>query len=59
MSRKAVKSYLSTKNEGGDPVTALALRPNHSVKSSADRQARVERNVAAALAKLGNTSAKP
>ncbi|KAK8133387.1 hypothetical protein PG984_005399 [Apiospora sp. TS-2023a] len=57
MSRKAVKSYMSTKNEGGDPVTALAVRPESSKKSSADRQAKVERDVAAALAKLNGSSA--
>ncbi|KAK7921695.1 hypothetical protein PG985_009717 [Apiospora marii] len=57
MSRKAVKSFMSTKNEGGDPVTARGLRPESSKKSTSDRQAKVERDVAAALAKLNGTSA--
>ncbi|KAK8133388.1 hypothetical protein PG984_005400 [Apiospora sp. TS-2023a] len=57
MSRKAVKAYLSTPNEGGDPVTAMALRPGSSSKnSSADRQARVQHEMDAALCKLNRTS---
>ncbi|KAK8095038.1 hypothetical protein PG997_001723 [Apiospora hydei] len=53
MSRKAVGSYMSTTNGGGDPVTALALRPRSSSKSSsADRQARVQREMNASLKKL-------
>ncbi|KAK7921696.1 hypothetical protein PG985_009718 [Apiospora marii] len=56
MSRKAVKTYLSTSNEGGDPVTAMALRPgSSSEKSSADRQARVQHEMDAALRKMNKT----
>ncbi|KAK8087472.1 hypothetical protein PG994_002446 [Apiospora phragmitis] len=56
-SHQPVQSWMSTKNEGGDPVTALALRPDSISKSSADRQAKVGREIAAALKKLNGTSA--
>ncbi|KAK8133396.1 hypothetical protein PG984_005408 [Apiospora sp. TS-2023a] len=52
MSKRNTKSYISTKNGGGDPVTALALRSESSSQSTADRQARVAREMAAALAQL-------
>ncbi|KAK7947744.1 uncharacterized protein PG986_008630 [Apiospora aurea] len=47
---KNVKSYIKSKNGGGDP-TALALRPSLS-DSVADRRAKVERDMAASLAVL-------
>ncbi|KAK8130749.1 hypothetical protein PG999_003129 [Apiospora kogelbergensis] len=57
MSRDKVNEFMSTKNSGGDPVTALALRPGGSSKSSADRQAKVGSEVEASLAQLnGNSS---
>ncbi|KAK8026265.1 hypothetical protein PG990_004088 [Apiospora arundinis] len=51
-SRDNVRSYLSTKNSGGDPVTALALRPESTPQSAAERLAAVERNIAASLTQL-------
>ncbi|KAK7921492.1 hypothetical protein PG985_009514 [Apiospora marii] len=51
MARKNVKSYIESKNGGGDPVTALSLRPSSS-KSVTDRQAKVQREMAASLAVL-------
>ncbi|KAK8108289.1 uncharacterized protein PG998_010302 [Apiospora kogelbergensis] len=56
MSRDNVNKFMSTKNSGGDPVTALALRPGGSSKSSADRQAQVASEVEASLAQLNGTS---
>ncbi|KAK8038506.1 hypothetical protein PG993_006917 [Apiospora rasikravindrae] len=56
LSRNAVESYMSTKNEGGDPVTALALRPDSPTKGVADRQAKVGHDVVEALKKLNGTS---
>ncbi|KAK8087474.1 hypothetical protein PG994_002448 [Apiospora phragmitis] len=55
ISRNNVQSYMATKNSGGDPVTALALRPDSSSQSAAERQARVQREMAASL-KLYRTS---
>ncbi|KAK8130748.1 hypothetical protein PG999_003128 [Apiospora kogelbergensis] len=52
MSKKSVKSYMSKKNSGGDPVTALALRHDSPSKSVARRLSKVEREMAASLAKL-------
>ncbi|KAK8038505.1 hypothetical protein PG993_006916 [Apiospora rasikravindrae] len=46
MSKKKTKSYMSEINGGGDPVTALALRPGS--QSADERRARVERELAAA-----------
>ncbi|KAK8095041.1 hypothetical protein PG997_001726 [Apiospora hydei] len=51
ISRKHVNSYMKSKNGGGDPVTALALRPTSS-QSAADRQAKVKREMSASLAVL-------
>ncbi|KAK8038502.1 hypothetical protein PG993_006913 [Apiospora rasikravindrae] len=51
MSRKNVNSYMNSKNGGGDPVTALSLRPSSS-DSVADRRAKVEREMTASLAVL-------
>ncbi|KAK8009357.1 hypothetical protein PG991_011908 [Apiospora marii] len=51
MSRMNVKSYMESKNGGGDPVTALSLRPS-SPKSVTDRQTKVQREMAASLAVL-------
>ncbi|KAK8095036.1 hypothetical protein PG997_001721 [Apiospora hydei] len=56
LSRNAVASYMSTKNEGGDPVTALSLRPDSPTKSSANRRAKVGKEVEAALKKLNGSS---
>ncbi|KAK8095037.1 hypothetical protein PG997_001722 [Apiospora hydei] len=42
MSKKAVKSYMSKKDNGGDPVTALPLRHGSSSKSVAKRRSKVE-----------------
>ncbi|KAK7947747.1 uncharacterized protein PG986_008633 [Apiospora aurea] len=56
LSRQAVKSYMSTKNEGGDPVTAPALRPDSPTTSNADRQAKVGHDVVAALTELNGSS---
>ncbi|KAK6845737.1 hypothetical protein PG995_015847 [Apiospora arundinis] len=58
MSKKAVKSFMSKKNSGGDPVMALPLRRDSPSRSVARRQSKVERELAAALAKL-QTSVKP
>ncbi|KAK8861827.1 hypothetical protein PGQ11_008062 [Apiospora arundinis] len=55
MSRDRVMDFMSTKNSGGDPVTALALRPGGSSKSTADRQAKVESDVEASLTQLNGT----
>ncbi|KAK8130750.1 hypothetical protein PG999_003130 [Apiospora kogelbergensis] len=52
MTEKRTYSYISAKNGGGDPVTALALRPESSSESTAKRQANVERETAAALRQL-------
>ncbi|KAK8087475.1 hypothetical protein PG994_002449 [Apiospora phragmitis] len=54
MSQRNVKSYMKTTNGGGDPVTALSLRPSSST-SAANRQAKVEREMAASLAVLNKT----
>ncbi|KAK7947746.1 uncharacterized protein PG986_008632 [Apiospora aurea] len=48
-SRSSVHSYMSTKNGGGDPVSALALRSESSSQSAAERQAKVQREMAASL----------
>ncbi|KAK6845736.1 hypothetical protein PG995_015846 [Apiospora arundinis] len=55
MSRDRVMDFMSTKNSGGDPVTALALRPGGSSKSTADREAKVKSDVEASLAQLNGT----
>ncbi|KAK8026263.1 hypothetical protein PG990_004086 [Apiospora arundinis] len=52
MFKERVDSYMSTKNGGGDPVTALSLRPETSSQSTAERQAKVDREMAAALGQL-------
>ncbi|KAK7981239.1 hypothetical protein PG989_013696 [Apiospora arundinis] len=52
ISKKRTDSYMSTKNGGGDPVTALSLRPETSSQSMAERQAKVDREIAAALGQL-------
>ncbi|KAK8009354.1 hypothetical protein PG991_011905 [Apiospora marii] len=52
MSKRNTKAYMSTKNGGGDPVTALALRPESSSQSTTERQERVTREMAEALAQL-------
>ncbi|KAK8009355.1 hypothetical protein PG991_011906 [Apiospora marii] len=41
-----VDSFMSTINGGGDPVTAVALRPGSSSGSAAERRARIEREMA-------------
>ncbi|KAK7921698.1 hypothetical protein PG985_009720 [Apiospora marii] len=51
-SKKAVKSYMSKKNSGADPVTALSLRGESSSKSVSKRRSKVKREMAASLAKL-------
>ncbi|KAK8095039.1 hypothetical protein PG997_001724 [Apiospora hydei] len=48
-SRDNTQSYMATKNGGGDPVTALALRSESASQSTAERQARVKREVTASL----------
>ncbi|KAK7921493.1 hypothetical protein PG985_009515 [Apiospora marii] len=53
MSQQNVASYMSETNGGGDPVTALSLRP--STKNIANRRAKVNQDVAAALIVLGKT----
>ncbi|KAK8026264.1 hypothetical protein PG990_004087 [Apiospora arundinis] len=55
MSRDKVKEFMSTKDSGGDPVTALALRPGGSSKSTADRQAKVKSDVETSIAQLNGT----
>ncbi|KAK7921491.1 hypothetical protein PG985_009513 [Apiospora marii] len=52
ISKGRVESYMSTVNGGGDPVTAVALRPVSPIRSTTDRQARVEREVSNASAQL-------
>ncbi|KAK8108290.1 uncharacterized protein PG998_010303 [Apiospora kogelbergensis] len=54
MAEKRTGSYMSDKNGGGDPVTALSLRLESSSQSTAERQAKVEREMAAALGQLYN-----
>ncbi|KAK7977170.1 hypothetical protein PG996_003240 [Apiospora saccharicola] len=54
ISRKNVKSYIESKDGGGDPVTALTLRPSSS-KSITDRQTKVQREMAASLALLNRS----
>ncbi|KAK6824549.1 hypothetical protein PG987_012043 [Apiospora arundinis] len=53
-SRDNVRSYLSTKNSGGDPVTALALRPESPPQSVAERLAAVEHEIEASLTQLSS-----
>ncbi|KAK8009358.1 hypothetical protein PG991_011909 [Apiospora marii] len=53
ISQQNVASYMSEANGGGDPVTALSLRP--STKNTADRRAKVNQDVAAALTALEKT----
>ncbi|KAK8861825.1 hypothetical protein PGQ11_008060 [Apiospora arundinis] len=55
-SKKAVKSYMSKTNGGGDPVTALSLRPDSPSTSVSKRHTKVQREMAASLAKLNGTS---
>ncbi|KAK8133397.1 hypothetical protein PG984_005409 [Apiospora sp. TS-2023a] len=52
ISKGKVDSYMSTVNEGGDPVTAISLRPGIPTQSAAKRLARVESEMAKALGKL-------
>ncbi|KAK7921490.1 hypothetical protein PG985_009512 [Apiospora marii] len=52
LSEKNTKLHMSSKNSGGDPVTALALRPESSSYSATERQERVAREMAEALAQL-------
>lgn len=53
MKQQNVASYMSETNGGGDPVTALSLRP--STKNIADRRAKVNHDVAASLTVLNKT----
>ncbi|KAK8009356.1 hypothetical protein PG991_011907 [Apiospora marii] len=52
MAKKQTQSYISTKYGGGDPVTALALRPESSAQSITQRQGRLERELAESLSQL-------
>ncbi|KAK7976967.1 hypothetical protein PG988_004457 [Apiospora saccharicola] len=56
MSHDTVQSYMSTKDEGGDPVTAVGTRPDSPSKSRAHRKAKVVGKVKSALEKLNETS---
>ncbi|KAK8038503.1 hypothetical protein PG993_006914 [Apiospora rasikravindrae] len=52
MAKKQTRSYMSTKNGGGNSVTALALRPETSAQSTAQRLERVAREMAEATSQL-------
>ncbi|KAK8133395.1 hypothetical protein PG984_005407 [Apiospora sp. TS-2023a] len=54
ISSNNVELYMAIKNEGGDPVTALALRSDTPLQSVAERLARVHREMAASLERIGN-----
>ncbi|KAK8133367.1 hypothetical protein PG984_005379 [Apiospora sp. TS-2023a] len=49
MSEKKTKSYMSEINGGGDPVTALNLRPGSPSTSTAERRAKVQHEMDEAL----------
>ncbi|KAK8076861.1 hypothetical protein PG996_003031 [Apiospora saccharicola] len=49
MSQKKTKSYMSEINAGGDPVTALALRPGSSSTRTAKRHAKAQHEMDEAL----------
>ncbi|KAK8026262.1 hypothetical protein PG990_004085 [Apiospora arundinis] len=54
LARRRTDAYMSTKNGGGDPVTALALRPSPST-SATDRQAQVKREMEASMSRFNKT----
>ncbi|KAK7977169.1 hypothetical protein PG996_003239 [Apiospora saccharicola] len=56
ISQQNVASYMSETNGGGDPVTALSLRPPKA-NNIADRRAKVDKEVAALSAVLKKTYA--
>ncbi|KAK8133399.1 hypothetical protein PG984_005411 [Apiospora sp. TS-2023a] len=56
ISQQNVASYMSETDGGGDPVTALSLRPSPA-RNIADRRAKVNQEVATSLAVLKKTNA--
>ncbi|KAK8076863.1 hypothetical protein PG996_003033 [Apiospora saccharicola] len=55
ISRNNVQCFMYTKNSGGDPVTALGLRSDSASQSTAERLARVQREMTASLERYRNS----
>ncbi|RYO86202.1 hypothetical protein DL766_003560 [Monosporascus sp. MC13-8B] len=54
---RRIGDFMKTKNEGGDPITALSLRPfTSSMASKAARAGEVKRALTEALKKLSGSS---
>ncbi|RYP51745.1 hypothetical protein DL768_002968 [Monosporascus sp. mg162] len=57
MAARRIDEFMVTKNGGGDPITALALRPSNPKTIKAARKNEVKRALTENLEKLSGSSA--